>query len=166
MFTIIQLAASNESVVKGQPSSTVGGVLSIKQLAASNESVVKGQPSSTSGTAFIQLQELSSKLSVVKSQPSSQEGATNAFTITLSVSEQPLSVTVSMYIPASVTVGFRSEDIYPFGPVQAYIAPAVEPEPSKVTAPPLTSPEQVKVIPKPASASTSTLVTAIELDNA
>ena len=36
---------------------------------------------------------------------------------------QPLTVTVTKYVPASVDVGFCNEEVKPFGPVQEYVAP-------------------------------------------
>ena len=37
---------------------------------------------------------------------------------------QPLTVTVTKYVPASVAVGFCAFEVKPFGPVHAYVAPA------------------------------------------
>jgi hypothetical protein len=53
---------------------------------------------------------------------------------------QPLTVTVTEYVPASATValervGFCSAEVKPFGPVQAYVAPATVGVESAIVAP-------------------------------
>jgi len=53
---------------------------------------------------------------------------------------QPLTVTVTEYVPASAVVafdrvGFCSDDVKPFGPVQAYVAPATVGVESEMVAP-------------------------------
>src|SRR3954449_8666017 len=53
---------------------------------------------------------------------------------------QPLTVTVTEYVPASAVValervGFCSDDVKPFGPVQAYVAPATVPVESEMVGP-------------------------------
>jgi hypothetical protein len=60
-------------------------------------------------------------------------GAGVALTVTLVVAEdevQPLTVTVTLYVPDADAVafgidGFCSDEVNPFGPVQLYIAPAI-----------------------------------------
>ena len=53
---------------------------------------------------------------------------------------QPLTVTVTEYVPASAVVaptrvGFGSDDVNPFGPVHAYVAPATIGVASAIVAP-------------------------------
>src|SRR6059036_2003742 len=66
-----------------------------------------------------------------------------AFTTTFVVPAgevQPLTVTVMEYVPASAVValsrvGFGSDDVNPFGPVQAYVAPVTIGVASAIVAP-------------------------------
>src|SRR2546423_1778044 len=68
-------------------------------------------------------------------------GAANTLTFVVTGSEvQPLAVTVSEYVPASATlafarVGFCSEEVKPFGPVHAYVAPLMNDAKSEIVEP-------------------------------